>query len=311
MKLNFLKKKKTGWELSSLIGLLEKEQENSHNELLDYCNSNPLCSINSNKNKFIIIRKFASRELDGKIEMLNLSGKKGSKYHPISQYGMTLVSNADSGSSSHNVILPNSLEYKKVELIDDTIIIHNTKGVTITNFKEINCLWTLESLSEKEIEKRFNGLSNFIKNPTKINKISEDTFENVFFGELIMNSELDSFEIKKTFNKQTINFSFVNTTNKQMALNLRKTENLIPQLEKIENLMIKDMLLLKNESWLEENEKYYSLKPFRNEIKIYAINVFEEGLTEIFYKANDLFFGHEILVDLDDENKYESSTLIG
>jgi len=87
MKLNFFKKKKTGWELSRLIDLLQNEQL----KLLNYSKSYSLCSINSSKDKFVVIRKFAAREFEGKIDMLNSSDIEGGEQYPISQFGMPLI----------------------------------------------------------------------------------------------------------------------------------------------------------------------------------------------------------------------------
>ena len=153
-KLNFFQNVKTGWELKDLMESLQ----NKKSTLVDYSKSYSLSAINPSRDKFVIIRKFAAREYEGKIDMLNISDKEGGDHYPISQYGMTLVSVSDLGASSHNVILPNSLNYESVELNGENIFIRHSYGSTTTNFKELNCLWTLEKLSEKEILKRFKSL---------------------------------------------------------------------------------------------------------------------------------------------------------
>ena len=311
MKLNFFNKKKTGWEIKDLMDSLKMARNGLNNELLDFSKSYPLSSINPNRDRFIVIRKFSAREFDDKIDMLNASNVEASEHHPISQYGMTLVSNSDKGSSSHNVILPNSLMYKKVELMNDIITIYHSRGITTTNFNEINCLWTLKNLSVQEIENRFNDLTNYIEKPQKIVKISENILEDKFFGKLIFNKDLDSFQTEINFNDKRISLSFINTSSDQMKLNLRKTSQLIPKLKGIGDSMIIETLLLKNENWLEEGEEEFSVDRFKKEINIYGINIFEDGSADIYYKANDLFWGHEIQVSIDNNYKYESSTIVG
>lgn len=303
MKLNFFKKAKTGWELSDLMDSLKNESS----KLLDYIKTYSLSAINPTKDRFIVIRKFASREFEGKIDMLNSSNTKGGEHFPISQFGMTLVSISDSGASSHNVILPNSLDYQKVELNGETITINHSDGITITNFKEINNLWTLENLEESEILNRFNSLKNFIEEPQEVERHTESTIYNHFFGQLMFNSELNWYEVSK----DGIEFSFTNTALETLTNNFEKIEKLIPKLIDIENQMIEEMLAIKNESWLEEGDNELSKDEFQKEIKLYGVNTYEDGSAEIYYKANDLFWGHEIQTSINNEQKYESSTIVG
>jgi hypothetical protein len=303
MKLNFFKKAKTGWELTDLMDSLKNESS----KLLDYTKSYSLSAINPTKDKFVIIRKFAAREFEGKIDMLNSSDIEGGEHYPISQFGMTLVSISDSGASSHNVILPNSLDYQKVELNEETITINHSDGITITNFKEINSLWTLENLEQYEILNRFNSLKNFIEEPHEVERHTESSIENDFFGQLMLNKELDWYEVSK----DGIEFSFTNTAFETLTKNFEKMEKLIPQLSDIENQMIEEMLALKNESWLEEGDNELSKDEFQKEIKLYGVNTYQDGSAEIYYKANDLFWGHEIQTSIDNEQKYESSTIVG
>ena len=303
MKLNFFKKAKTGWELTDLMYSLEKVDS----KLLDYTKSYSLSAINHKRDRFVVIRKFAAREFEGKIDMLNSSDTEGSEHFPISQFGMTLVSVSDSGASSHNVILPNSLDYEKVELSGETITINHSDGITITNFKEINNLWTFENLEESEILKRFNSLKNFIEEPQEVERHTESSIDNHFFGQLMLNEELDWYEVSK----DGIEFSFTNAALEQLTKNFEKIEKLIPQLNDIEFKMIEEMLALKNESWLEEGDNELSQEEFQKEIKLYGINTFEDGSAELYYKANDLFWGHEIQTSIDNGLNYESSTIVG
>ena len=304
MKLNFFKKAKTGWELTDLMDSLKKE----NSKLLNYTESYPLSSVNPERDKFVVIRKFAAREFEGKIDMLNSSDTEGGEHFPISQFGMTLVSVSDSGASSHNVILPNSLDYKKVELNGERITINHSDGITVTNFKEINNnLWTFENLEESEILKRFNSLKNLVEEPKEVDRHTESTIDNYFFGELMLNQELDWYEVSKN----GIDFSFTNTALEQLTKNFEKIKKLIPKLNNVEYKMIEEMLVLKNESWLEEGDNELSKEEFQKEINLYSINTYEDGSAELYYKANDLFWGHEIQTSIDNLQKYESSTIIG
>jgi hypothetical protein len=303
MKLNFFKKEKTGWELIDLMEYLQNEQS----ILINYSESYSLSAINLTKDKFVVIRKFAAREYEGKIDMLNTSDKEGGEHYPISQYGMTLVSVSNLGASSYNVILPNSLKYESVELNGETIFINHSDGSTITNFQEINSLWTLENLMEKEILNRFKSLRNLVEESLEIEKHTSANIEDVYFGQLKLNIKLDWYEVIK----DGIEFSFNNTTFDQITKNLRNTERLVSALDDIQKTMIQEMLALKNDNWLEDGETELSKEEFQKEIKIYGINTYEDGCSKMFYKANDLFWGHEIQISIDNEQNYKSSTIVG
>ncbi len=303
MRLNFFKKPKTGWELTDLMDSLKNESP----RLLDFAKSYSLSAINAARDRFVVIRRFAAREYEGKIDMLNASATEGGEHFPIAQFGMTLVSVSDAGTSSHNVILPNSLDYAQVDLEGETITINHSDGITITNFKEINSLWTLENLAEHEIRSRFNSLENFIEEPKEVERHTERLIENNFFGQLVLNQELDWYEVSK----DGIEFSFANTALEQLNQNFEKTENLLLQLPDIESIMIEEMLALKNENWLEEGDKELSKEEFQKEIKLYEITTHEDGSVELYYEANDLFWGHEIQTNIDNGQNYKSSTIVG
>lgn len=303
MELNFFNTGKTGWELNNLMDLLQNEQS----KLIDYTKSYSLSAINPSEDRFVIMRKFAAREYEGKINMLNLSDFEGGEHYPKSQFGMTLVSALKPGASSHNVILPNSLDYKGLDLHGETISIIHAKGITITNFKEINSLWPVENLEEKEILNRFNSLSNFVEEPKVVEKHTESSIEDDYFGELRFNEELDWYEVTK----DGIEFSFINTTLEQLTNNFKKIQKILPEINKIESSMIEEILVLKNNSWLEEEEKELSKEEFQKEIKLSSINTYEDGSAALYYKAKDLFWGHEIQTSIDPEQNYESSTLVG
>jgi hypothetical protein len=294
---------KTGWELTNLMDLLQ----NGQSELLKYSNLYSLSAINPLRNRFVIIRKFAARVFEGNIDMLNSPYFEGGEHYQIPQYGMTLVSVTDSGASSRNVILPNGLQYESLELNGEVISIHHSGGVTTTNFKEINSLWTIENLKEEEILKRFNSLVNFIEEPKLIERHTAKSIDDNFFGELILNEELDWYEVTK----DGIEFSFRNTKLDKLTKSFRTTEKLFSQLNIITDKMIVEMLVLKNKSWLEDGDNELTKESFLKEIKLHAITIYEDGSTELYYKANELFLGHEILTSVSNEQNYESSTIVG
>jgi hypothetical protein len=61
------------------------------------------------------------------------------------------------------------------------------------------------------------------------------------------------------------------------------------------------LLALKNDVWLDENETPVNEDEFINTIELHGLLGFSEGGFEIYFNDNDLFWGHIIKVDVDEE----------
>jgi hypothetical protein len=72
---------------------------------------------------------------------------------------------------------------------------------------------------------------------------------------------------------------------------------------KINSSITKKLLPSKNENWIEENETIISEKEFVKRIKLTFILVFDDTSLELVYDDGDLFWEHQIVVDLNKENK--------
>ncbi len=305
------KKQKVGWEISSLTQALLDEHGGKEITLTEYCKSNPLSAINIVKNKFILIRKYKARVFQKKIQILNAPNLGESDYYPLEQPGLVLVDCDSKGASEYYVGLPVSLTYKKVTLKNDTITIHHSEGETVTNFKEIRKLQSFVDLSEQEMLDNFKRLVNHVEPEVIVETIKKNVIKDVFFGKLILNVDRDDFESVVDINDVPVNISFSNTTEKQMKLNLRSAEKLVQNLDEIERAMIVELLPLKNDVWLEEDEKEITAKAFKKEVKVDLITIYDEGHPTIYFNANDLFGGHDIEVRFDENHEFEGANIVG
>ncbi len=224
---------------------------------------------------------------------------------------MTLVEISKHGASSGNVILPDTIEYKSIRFDSDTILIEETNGLTKTNFQELNKLWTLDQFSETEIQNIYSTFKNQFNEPEKIEKREDKVIVSNAFGELKLDSELDRYNGVFNLNGENITISFSNTSIDKFDNNLIDTEKYLANISEYTDKMIKEMLVLKNESWLEENEEPLKTDTFKKEIGLYSINVYEDSCIEIYYKCGNLFWGHEIISKIDASGKYIDSTIIG
>lgn len=63
----------------------------------------------------------------------------------------------------------------------------------------------------------------------------------------------------------------------------------------IREYMVKELLDLKNDSWLEEDEKELSANEFLERVSLESITINSDGSFEFWYADGDLFWGHSIM----------------
>ncbi len=71
------------------------------------------------------------------------------------------------------------------------------------------------------------------------------------------------------------------------------------------------LITLKNDSWLEENQQPIDEFSFAGTLDLNSISAFSEGSFEIYFNDNDLFWGHLIRVDIDKDFKWISAAITG
>lgn len=300
-----------GWEHPDLMNLLKSEIRSESRTLSDYVQTNPLAAINQNKDKFVIIRKFSSRIFDEKVDMLNQNPEEGGDHYPIPHFGMTLVLASLDYARSYNVYLPNRLKYKSVEILSDIIIIDYINGETTTNFDELNMLRTFPKLSEDEILREYEKLSNKIIIPEIINRQNTSEIESGFFGVLKLDGIKETYETEFEFRDVVITISISNSTRETNRINLINAEHVFTEIEKDEEVMIHELCDLKNRSWLGEDEKSFELVELKEQIKLYGCDIYQNGSVSLYYKAGDLFLGHEVQMNFNSKGEYIDLSLIG
>ena len=65
-------------------------------------------------------------------------------------------------------------------------------------------------------------MKNFIEEPQEVERHTESSIDNHFFGQLMLNEELDWYEVSK----DGIEFSFTNAALEQLTKNFEKIEKL-------------------------------------------------------------------------------------
>ncbi|MER2261462.1 MAG: DUF2262 domain-containing protein [Psychrobacillus sp.] len=79
--------------------------------------------------------------------------------------------------------------------------------------------------------------------------------------------------------------------------------------ESYKEIIAEDLLILHNEVWNEG--KIISKNEFKKRINIQGILIFGEGNAELYYDDGDLFWGHTIVVDVDENGLYQEAQIYG
>ena len=72
-----------------------------------------------------------------------------------------------------------------------------------------------------------------------------------------------------------------------------------------------ELIELKNETWLEEDEEPINESKFVGMIKFSDVTAFADGNFEIYFDDSDIFWGHLIRVDVDEDFKFNSADIAG
>jgi hypothetical protein len=79
----------------------------------------------------------------------------------------------------------------------------------------------------------------------------------------------------------------------------------------LQRRIVAELLPLKSESWLEENEAPLSDADFLSRIALEAVHVHGDGLTEFYYDDGDLFSGHTIIAAREGDGEISDVQIAG
>ncbi len=120
------------------------------------------------------------------------------------------------------------------------------------------------------------------------------------FGELVLDRNTGTFQGEAEWGSATVSISLPDTKEEPIEESLKTVESLFSQQadwkERIEGHAVKTLLVLKNESWLDEGEKPVTAERFRARMTLEAIHILPDGDFEFWYDDGNLFRGHAIMV---------------
>ncbi len=233
------------------------------------------------------------------------------------QWGITVVKSAIDGGAQHNVYIPNEKKYLGIKIQNDTIEILTDGLVVPTNEAELTRkLFFLNDDSPKGITTAFEKLNNeHYSEETRADFIGDQIITIPTIGELIYDEKFDWYE-GKLIDKYPIVVYIHFTTPEKLQTVIEFANSQLQS--KFYNQMLlemeSEMIELKNAEWLddtEEKEQPVTIEEFRKRVTIESIAFNDDCSTLIYCNDGDLFFGHTILIDIDENGKYKAADLVG
>ncbi len=293
-------KKEKGWELDYLEDIFELQNvlENEPGKLLEYCNQNRLCAVHPNQRKLVIVRRYHFSMDDDLIELF-----AGEPYGDEGHWGIGLIDLDKKAVLSLSEPLPDNLTYKHVEFQGDSVLIVSEEKQFLTNWNELERKFPfLSSFTEKEIVEIYDSLKNDFVTKEKVvrKKPKAAKVETGFIGTLKVNKSKTSFSGRGKWRNKTVKLEFLVDNNGEIERGLITAKELwSAQADwdaRVKMFAAKELLELKNEDWLGEDEKKLNLTQFKRRMSLESITFYDEGSFEFFFDDGDLFWGHLIQV---------------
>ncbi len=303
----------------NLMEMLEQARSGNSTTLNRYFSElAPLAAVNADNSIMVTLRKFQSKIIDGKISVLNCV-PEGENY----QWGVTITTSSDSGSTQYNILLPNNRNYSGVKIIGSEIQIFmgDAEPITTNTLELQRKLEFWSDFTEQELEDAFLSISN-----EKYGDDDEQKLEvkNLLItvpaiGPLIYNEDFEWYEGIFTSGEIAFDVNIYNATPDKLDLLLSFVENQILT-EYYKNMLLEiepELIKLKNQNWREVNEITTEKEPkitaedFRKRVSIDSIIFNDDCSSQIYCHDDDIFWGHQIQINVDKNGKYKSVDLVG
>ena len=128
------------------------------------------------------------------------------------------------------------------------------------------------------------------------------------FGKFIYNKKLNAYKLFKE--EIEYYFSADNKEELKKVKNIFSNIELTQFIEKAKEYTAHKLLKLKNDLWLEEDEKEVTKKDFKERMKFTSLYVFSES-ANFYFDDGDLFWGHTIEVTINQNLEFSAANIVG
>ena len=126
------------------------------------------------------------------------------------------------------------------------------------------------------------------------------TFEDNLFGTFVLDPAVNWFESKTEWGNAPVQLALemndCDDAKIPLATAKKLWEDQAAWAKKIAGFAIAQLLELKNDVWLEEDEAEITSAQFIEKMRLRSITVYPDGEFEFWHNDGDLFWGHTILI---------------
>ena len=290
---------------------MEKIQE-IHKEILDgnmeilkdfplpYC-------LSKNKEDFVVLRKGRIVKDENRIKYFfpnSESNESDSIYCLI--WGRKNEESYGIGGTP----VPDDFSIKEMQFENDklSLLSENNEKIeaTLKQFnKALQKIWS--NFTMEELSNAFRQAPDTVLDEIKQEEMPKTvTIKN--FGKFTYNKKLNAYKLFKE--EIEYYFSAENKTELKKVKDIFSNIELTHFIEKAKDYTTKKLLKLKNDLWLEEDEKEVTKKEFKARMKFTSLYVFSES-ANFYFDDGDLFWGHSIEVNVNKNLEFTDTNIVG
>lgn len=160
-------------------------------------------------------------------------------------------------------------------------------------------------MSADESRAIFASKSTYEAEADQLTEIAEELVKPVVinterFGDLTLDRSIGWFEGDVEWNDESIRITFHTDETQDISAGLKVAEKLwdeqIAWKQKVDDYAVLELLDLKNDNWLSEDEPTLDSDQFKSRMTLETISVHPDGKFEFWHDDGDLFWGHSIQV---------------
>ena len=266
----------------------------------------PYC-LSENKEDFVVLRKGRIVKEENRIKYFfpnSESNENDSIYCLI--WGRKNEGSYGIGGTP----VPDDFSVKEMKFEGDRLSLVDTEGekieATLKQFnKALQNIW--RNFTMEELSGAFRSVPDTVLEEITKEKMPKTvTIKN--FGKFTNKEELNIYKLVK----EGIEYYF-NAENKE---ELKKVKNIFSNIEltdfikKAKEYSAHKLLELKNDSWLEEDEKEVTEKEFKERMRFTGLHIFSES-ANFYFDDDDLFWGHTIEVTVNQKLEFTNVDIAG
>lgn len=296
-----------------LLSLLRQVQAGQLAPLTDFLRRfAPLAATNADHSALLVLRRFDAAPSQDQRRVLNCR-PSGLDFQP----GITIATYSGTGGAQCNAYLPTDFTYTGLRLRRQEVeLLRANEPPLTTNLTELkrklDCWGTF---AEDDLRAAFGRLCNeqYAPRQPAVLAPSEVVLELPSVGKLTYNPRYEWYESSFTVNDQPVPLTLAYVAPPALAPQLAWVEQQLQARfwEPMLAAMVEELLVLKNDAWLDEEEAELSQEEFQQRVSPSGLAFYADGSAAIYCNDGDLFLGHTIDISVAKDGSYQSAHLAG